>query len=150
MFLAICSAIVIILTWDENKPNQENTGRLLQSLSKGMALLKYPQVLALGLIDSLYYCSLQIKMFSWTPVLQDTAHTKDINVGMIFLIFTGFILIHNKLLELLNKGFKVNFTWLALFYYIFYLCNWFVVYYYDNFAIRMMCLAILNVKNKYF
>jgi hypothetical protein len=145
MFLAMCSAIVILISWDENKPNEENTGRLFNSLKKGMALLKYPQVFALGLIDSIYYCSLQIKMFSWTPVLQETAHTKEINVGMLFLIFTFFILIHNKLLEFLNKAFKVNFTWLALVYLIFFMCNWFVVYYYNNYALRMMCFAILNV-----
>jgi hypothetical protein len=138
---------VIIFTWDENKPNQENSGRIFESMGTGLSLLKYPHILALGLIDSFYYCSLQIKMFAWTPVLQETAHTKLINIGMIYIIMTISILIHNKLLEFLNLATKVNFTWLGLVYLIFYLANWFVIYYCDNFSWRLICLAILNVNN---
>jgi hypothetical protein len=137
---------VIVFTWDENKPNQEGTEHIFDSIKEGICLLKHPHILALGLIDSIYYCSLQIKMFAWTPILEETVHTNHINIGMIYLVMTISSLIHNKILEFLNKSVRINFTRLAFYYLIFYLSIWFMIYYHDSYQWRLVCIAILNVK----
>jgi hypothetical protein len=112
---------------------------------EGLAHLKKPEVFSLGILDSFYSCSIQIFIFVWTPVLQDTASNKNINPGMIYLVMLINVLIQNKLLELLHRSIKINFFILASFYLFFYIGNWFFVYLAKDFPTRLICLSLINV-----
>jgi hypothetical protein len=133
-------------SWNENKPNADHTRELIDSFKEGLQLLKQPQIFFLGLVDSIYNCAIQIIVFIWTPVLQDTAMTKNINPAMIYMIMILTILVHNKTLELLNRSLHINFFILAATYLLFFLFNWVLIYYSDSFETRLLCLALINVK----
>jgi hypothetical protein len=111
-----------------------------------MKLLKKPEIFSLGVLDSVYSCSIQLYIFFWTPVLQETAQTKNINAGMYFFITMLNILSQNKILELLNKTLKPNYFYLNFIYLIIHATNFYIVYKIDDFAFRIIFLSCINVK----
>src|SRR5438132_14270651 len=82
---------------------------IFESFSQGIALLKHRQVWNLGVVDAIYFSSIQIFIFIWTPVLQLTADNKNINPGMIFIIMLLTFMVQNRCLDFLNRTFGVNF-----------------------------------------
>ena len=119
---------------------------MFTSLREGFALLKNSEIFSLGLIDSMFNCSIQLFIFVWTPVLQKTAHIKHINVGMIFTLFIISILTQNKLLELFNIIFKrLNYRMMCLIYCGLF-CSYFsIVYFVPNYTVRLIALCLVNV-----
>lgn len=141
----MASIVVILTLWHENKPNSSQHNQIFESFKEGVILLKKPQIFTLGLLDSFYSCSVNVFIFVWTPILQETAHTKNINPGMIYLVMLLNLLIHNKILEFLHRTVKINFFILASAYLVFYITIWFVVYSAEDFQTRLICLALINV-----
>lgn len=150
--LASLSFFVIMYTWNENKPNSEHKYlkyikyrfQLCGSFSEGMTQLKEPQIFSLGIVDSFYYCSIQVLIFVWTPALQITAENANINPGMIFLIMILFFLTQNKMLEFLNC-FHINYFYLSPIYLFLYFSSFFAIFFINDYGIRMVLLSFINV-----
>lgn len=111
-----------------------------------MVQLKHPEVLSLGAMDAVFQCSIQLYIFYWTPILQYTANSKNINPGMIMMISMGSLLSQNKLLELFNRTIHPNYFLLAVIYLCFHMFNFALVYYADSFAVKLIILSLINVK----
>jgi hypothetical protein len=81
--------------------------------------------------------------FIWTPVLQMTAGTLDINPGMVFTILILSFLIHNKFLALLNKLNISYFKILVLFtcFFTFYFIS---IYFFPSWNVRLNCLVLIG------
>jgi hypothetical protein len=79
-------------------------------------------------------------------VLQITADSKKINPGMIFMMMLLSFLIQNKLLELLNKFWKVNYFLLSCCYIFIFAFEFFFIFLIDDFATRLILLAFINVR----
>jgi hypothetical protein len=144
--LSAGSLFFLVTWWEENKPNEAYRAMILNSFGQGVQLLKKPAILSLGIIDSIYQCSIQIFIFMWTPVLQYTAETKLINPGMIFIMGLVTFLLQNKVLELINRMFKMNYFIMNSAYILVYTFGFFMIYFADDFATRLVILAFINVK----
>lgn len=145
MALASASAFVIGFCWTENMPNGNQQAQIVDSFWNGIRLLKEPQIFVLGIVDSLYMSAIQILVFIWTPTLQTTAGSKNINPAMIFVIMIMCILTHNKILELLHKSLRVNYFHLLTCYLFVFMSNYGLIYFVDSYQMRLIFLAILNV-----
>jgi hypothetical protein len=124
--------------------------QLIDSFKEGLKLLKSPPIFFLGIVDCFYCCAIQIIIFIWTPVLQETAQDKNINPAMIYLVMILTILIHNKFLEFLHRSIRIDFFNLASCYLLFFLTNWIVIYYNNDFETRLICLSLINVRIVFF
>lgn len=145
LVLAGAATIWMTFTWEENKPNEKESVHFFTSLYEGAALLKDKKILSIGIIDSVFSCAIQAFVFIWTPVLQMTAENPMINPGMIFILMLIAYLVHNKCLEFMNTTFKIDFFVLGLVFLVFYMINFLLVYYVNDFTTRLMCLIIINV-----
>jgi hypothetical protein len=135
----------MITLWPENRPNSNYSTNILESFREAFKLLKRPQIFFLGVVDSFYNSSIQVIVFIWTPVLQVTANSKNINPAMIYLLMVISLLIHNKSLELMHRAARVDFFLLASVYTLIFMTNWLFIYFIDDFQVRLMCLAVINV-----
>jgi hypothetical protein len=135
----------MVIWWAENRPNEIHRSEIFNSMAEGVQLIKKPAILSLAITDSIYQCSIQIFIFTWTPVLQITAESKQINPGMIFLMGLITFLIQNKILELLNKLWKINYFILMTCYGFCYMLQFFFIYLINDYAVRLILLAFINV-----
>jgi len=124
-----------------------NRQYIFTSLLQGIKLLRKKAILSLGITDSLYQCSIQILVFIWTPVLQITAGSKNINPGMIYILMLISFLIQNKCLEFFNMRFKLNYFIFSNVYILIYIVEYFFVYYIDSFPIRLVLISFINVSH---
>jgi hypothetical protein len=149
LLLSVClsavSLIFLLYWWDENKPNSSQSENLFKSLGEASKLLKVPSIVTLGITDSLYQSSIQIFVFVWTPVLQISAKGETINPGMCYLLMLTSFLIQNKVLEISNKIWHVNYFIFSSIFLIIFTLEFFGVYLIDSFNFRLVLLAFINV-----
>lgn len=84
-------------------------------------------------------------IFVWTPILQLTAKSDEINVGMIYVLVIISFLIQNKVLEFLYKTFNANFFIMCTTYLVFYISTFILIYTLQDFKDRMIALSIVGV-----
>jgi len=151
IFLGFLSFLVILFTWEENRPNYTADNsleitKLSVSMREGFQLIfENKAILLLGLIDSIYTCSIQIFIFFWTPFLQSTSHTLHINPGIIFIVMIIANLTHNKSLELMNKLSKgVNYYSVFVGYSAIYSGLFLGAYFVEGYFFRVLFVCIIN------
>lgn len=86
MLFATIAFFVMLVLWDENKPNEAGRTHITQSFGKAVKQLKKREVFTVGVMESLYLAVNGIFLFAWTPILSHTA-AGEINVGIIFVCF---------------------------------------------------------------
>jgi hypothetical protein len=129
--------------WGENKSPENLLKGMGKSFLEAFSELKKREVLSMGLIESLFQAVINIYLFIWTPILQNSTD-KEINVGFIFTCFVIALILGTTLFEIfliyLRCGYYISiaislFTELTLF---------FLIYYIENFLLRMILLAGIN------
>jgi hypothetical protein len=130
------------LLWDENKPNSDST-KVKGTMAGAFNELRKREVLSIGIIESMYQAVVNIYLFSWTPILQNSSET-GINVGFIFTCFVVTLILGTHIFEIfmlyLQSDYYKSITsaifGLAMIF--------FFVYYVDSFYIRFLLLAAVN------
>lgn len=64
---------------------------------------------------------------------------------MIYLLMVISLLIHNKTLELMHRVARFDFFILTVIYTLIFMMNWLLIYFIDDFNVRLICLAVINV-----
>lgn len=123
---------------------------MIQTMNEGFKQLKKPEILCLGLTDSIYACAIQIFIFIWTPILQLTAQSKNINPGMIYICFIFSNLSQNKLLDVINHMFKISYFYLMASYVAFFTFNFSIIFFVEDFTMRLICLTLINGSSGFF
>ena len=59
----------------------------MNSYAIAISLLKNREVFSVGLMESIFNGVLNIYLFAWTPILQNSVRNSEINVGIIFNCF---------------------------------------------------------------
>jgi hypothetical protein len=127
--------------WGENKPNWGRTEN--ETIWEAMKELKKREVLCIGIIESFYQAVLNIYLFSWTPILQNST-TTGINVGFIFTCFIISLILGTTVFEIVMIYLRVGFynalsTGLVSLSFVF-----FAIFYVDNFMVRFWLLLYIN------
>ncbi len=135
----------MLTLWSENRPNSNFSTNILESFKETCKLLKKPQIFFLGVVDSFYNSSIQVIVFIWTPVLQFTINSKNINPAMIYLLMVISLLIHNKTLEFMHRVAHFDFFLLLVMYTVIFMTNWLLIYLIHDFKVRLICLAVIMV-----
>jgi hypothetical protein len=130
------------LLWDENRPNSDST-RSKGTFTGALQELKKREVLCIGIIESTYQAVVNIYLFSWTPILQNSSDT-GINVGFIFTCFVITLILGTHIFEIfmiyLHADYYKSITTALLS-----LSGiFFMVYYIDSFYVRFILLAAVN------
>jgi hypothetical protein len=129
--------------WGENKSPENLLKGMGKSFTEAFSELKKREVLSMGLIESLFQAVINIYLFIWTPILQNSTD-KLINVGFIFTCFVIALILGTTLFEIfmiyLRSEYYISIT-LSL---LIELTFFFFVYYVDNFLVRMILLAGIN------
>ena len=143
MSLCLTSAIIISITWDENKPASTKSnawsiyGEALQELKKR-------EILTIGIIESIYQAVLNVFIFAWTPLLQLTAENGVFNPGMAFINFVLMIILGTKIYEIFIINLKGNLYHSVSLCIIVEICAFATIYLEDSFLIRFVFCAIIN------
>jgi len=106
--------------------------------------LKDPKILCVGLIESFYSAVLNIYIFSWTPLLQ-TSTIGEINVGFIYILFVVFSLLGAAFYDIFLIILKTNYLKLMTFSLLLEISMFSLIYYVENFDLRLIFLSIINV-----
>lgn len=136
--------IAIQAFWAENKPEENIHKGMGRSFSEAFAELKKREVLSMGIIESIFQAVLNIYLFAWTPILQNSTTSENINVGFIFTSFIFTMILGTKLFEIFIIYLKAEYYFsisLSLF------CEliiFFLISYIDSFLIRLCLLAAIN------
>ena len=154
LFFAICMSIigfcVIRFTWSENKPNSVNPISAYDSFFDACTELKKRNVLSIGIVESIWNACLNLYIFIWTPVLQNTTETGKMNVGFIFIVFVITTIIGTLLFELLVIHSGLRYYPGYLFAFIFEGFAFYCIYKYENFIIRLIMFSSVNVVSGFF
>lgn len=133
----------MISLWAENKSPENLLKSMGKSFAEAFSELKKREVLSMGLIESLFQAVINIYLFIWTPILQNSTD-KQINVGFIFTCFVIALILGTTLFEIfmiyLRSEYYISITISLLAELIFL----FFVYYTENFLVRMILLAGVN------
>lgn len=113
-----------MFTWNENnleltklleKEESDEEKTLLQKLSSALDHMKQDKpLLAVGIIESCFKISLQLFMFMWTPLLEETSGSL-IHPGSIFVCFMLARLAGSELFNGIKKVMKTNTYILSIF-----------------------------------
>lgn len=98
---ALLAFFIILVLWEENKPNEEGRTHITQSFGEALKEMKKREVLTVGIIESLFLAVHSIFLFAWTPILTNT-EGGEINVGIIFVCFVMSMITGTMLFEV-NK-----------------------------------------------
>ena len=93
---------IILLLWEENKPNESGKVHIARSFCEALQELKKREVLTVGVMESLFLAVYSIFLFAWTPILANTA-SGEINVGIIFICFVMSMITGTLLFEVIHK-----------------------------------------------
>ena len=143
IILSFLAIVYISIFWKENKlqvPKNESTWTQLDEAFKE---LKKVDVLCIGLIEGLVWASLNIYLFSWTPILKQST-PGEMNVGFIFTAMVLSMIIG-------TKSYKLIIVYLKLDYYLsitgclfFQGLFLFLIYYINDFLYRIIFFALFN------
>jgi hypothetical protein len=129
--------------WSENRSAENILKGMGKSFLEAFSELKKREVLSMGLIESLFQAVINIYLFMWTPILQNSTE-KEINVGFIFTCFVIALIVGTTVFEIfliyLRCRYYISIT-ISLF---IELIFFFLIYYIENFLMRMILLAGIN------
>ena len=143
IFLSLAASIVISILWDENNLQLTPSEDIKTQLKNAIGEFKQMEVICVGLMEGIAMTSLNIFLFSWTPILKQSTFD-GIKEGFIFILIVLTKIVNTKLFELLI-------IYLYFDYYIsiagclfFQGLILFLVYYVDSFLAKMIFLALFN------
>ena len=117
---------------------------MIKCFSAAFSELKKREVLSMGIIESLFQAVLNIYLFAWTPILQNSTDIKNINVGFIFTCFIFAMILGTKLFEIFIIYLKAGYyTSMSIVLFI-ELVIFFMISYIDSFLVRLILLAAIN------
>jgi MFS family permease len=108
IILSFLAIVYISIFWKENKlqvPKNESTWTQLDEAFKE---LKKVDVLCIGLIEGLAWASLNIYLFSWTPILKQST-PGEMNVGFIFTTMVISMILGTKSYKLIIVYLKLDY-----------------------------------------
>lgn len=111
--------------------------------------LKDPKILCIGLIESFYSAVLNIYIFSWTPLLQHST-IGEINVGFVYILFVIFSLLGAAFYDIFLIILKTNYLKLMTYSLLLEIVMFLLIFYVDNFNLRLIFLSTINVNWKVF
>jgi MFS family permease len=144
--IALISCFIILIRWTENKPNEESSEHPFISMWEGIKLLVHPQILSVGILDSMHMSGINIFNFIWTPILQITAGTINIHPGMIFITMLISFLVQNKILQMINSIYPISYYYLCSIFNLSFLFSFMGIYIFNTWNARLICLMIIGVK----
>lgn len=113
------------------------------SFGEAFSELKKREVLSMGFIESIFQAVINIYLFIWTPILQNSTD-KPINIGFVFTCFVIALILGTTLFEIfmiyLRSEYYISITISLLAE----LILFFLIFYVDNFLVRMILLAGIN------
>lgn len=159
IFFAIISIAIILLTWSENKPNNENTNNensksysqttSTESFNENKTqnyfeVLKDREVFSIGKIESFVMASLAIMIFSWTPWLQNST-IEEFNIGYFYICMIIGRISGVALFELFVIILRINHYLCLTVFLILQALTFFFIFYLDNLMIRILLICLLEV-----
>lgn len=146
ILMATIAYFVIILTWDENKPNSINEKSNYDSFLDACCELKKRNVLSIGIIESLWMATLNLYIFIWTPVLENSTDDGKMNIGFIFFVFVLMAINGILLFELIVIHLKCRYYIAYFISLLFELISFLFVYRVDSFIVRLIMFSFINVR----
>jgi hypothetical protein len=131
------------LMWAENKPNEGSTVKMYKSFFEACEELKKREVLSMGIIESFYQAVVNIYLFAWTPILQNST-LLGINVGFIFTCFVLTMIIGTKFYEIFMIYLKCEYYISISICLLIEVLLFFFISYIDVFLVRLFLLAAVN------
>jgi hypothetical protein len=131
------------LLWAENCPHRDSELSINQNFIEAFSELKKREVLSMGIIESLFQAVVNIYLFAWTPILQNSTYM-GINVGFIFTCFVTTMIMGTKIYEIFMIYLKCEYYISISVSLLIELLLFFFVSYIDNFLIRLILLAGIN------
>ncbi len=129
--------------WGENRSTENILMGIRTSFAEAFSELKKREVLSMGFIESLFQAVINIYLFIWTPILQDSTD-KQINIGYVFTCFVIALILGTTLFEIfmiyLRSEYYISITISLLAE----LILFFLIFYVENFLVRMILLAGIN------
>jgi hypothetical protein len=129
--------------WAENKPNAESHSSMNKNFMEACKELKKREVLCMGIIESLFQAVVNIYLFAWTPILQNSTDT-GINVGFIFTCFVTTMIMGTTIYEIFMIYLRCEYYISISISLLIELVLFFFVSYIDSFLIRFILLSSIN------
>lgn len=117
-----------------------------KSFSEALEEIKDKNILCVGLIDSFYSAVLNIFIFSWTPLLQNSTDMSNINVGFIYIVFVVFSLIGASFYDIFVIIIKADYMKLIIVSLSLEISLFGLVYFVEDFTLRLIFLSTINVR----
>jgi hypothetical protein len=130
--------------WDENKPNEAKRNDRSGVYGEVLEELKKREVWTVGLMESMFWATNNIFMFIWTPLLQEVGG-QGINIGMIGVSFVLCMILGTVMFDVMLLKCHFGYYTSLLFGFVASLTYLLVVYFVQNFIIRLVLLAFVNV-----
>ena len=141
---SILGMVAIHAFWAENKPEENINKGMIKSFSEAFSELKKREVLSMGIIESIFQAVLNIYLFAWTPILQNSTASTNINVGFIFTCFIFSMILGTKIFEIFMIYLKAEYYISIAIGLLCELIFFFLVSYIDSFLVRLFLLASIN------
>jgi hypothetical protein len=129
--------------WAENKSPENILKGMSKSFAEAFSELRKREVFSMGLIESLFQAVINIYLFIWTPILQNSTE-KQINVGFIFTCFVIALILGTTLFEIFMIYLRCEYYLSITISLLTELILFFFVYYIEKFIVRMILLAGIN------
>lgn len=146
---SVVGMIATQLLWAENKPNEGSQVSMNRSFLEACEELKKREVLSMGIIESLFQAVVNIYLFSWTPILQNST-SENINVGFIFTCFVITMIIGTTVYEIFMIYLRCEYYISISLSLLIELLLFFFVSYIDSFLVRLFLLAFVNGVSGFF
>ena len=143
IILSFLSLIAIAIYWKENALNITKTQPIISQIKEATREFKKVDVLCIGLIEGITLASLNIFLFSWTPILKQSTE-KGMNPGFVFTSMVLTMIVGTKFCTLLivhlTCDHYMSITGCLLFQGIFL----FLTYYKNSFLARLIFLCFFD------
>jgi hypothetical protein len=141
---SVLGIMAIQVFWAENKPQENIKKGMMKSFSEAFSELKKREVLSMGIIESIFQAVLNIYLFAWTPILQNSTTSSNINVGFIFTCFIFSMILGTKIFEIFMIYLKAeNYISISISLFL-ELILFLLIPYIDSFLVRFFLLASIN------
>ncbi len=141
---SVFSMMAIHLLWVENKPAENIHKGVGSAFGEAFRELKKREVLSMGIIESIFQAVINIYLFAWTPILQNSTDTLNINVGFIFTCCIFTMILGTKLFEIFMIYLKADSYISVSLALLIQLILFSLVYFIESFFIRLLLLASIN------
>lgn len=149
--MACLAFLIILVLWDENKPNESGRTNINQSFGEAFKELKKREVLTVGIMESLFLAVYSIFLFAWTPILTNTI-SGEMNVGIIFVCFvmsmiTGTLIfeVNSILMEIMIIYLRFDYFRTIVVFFVFESFIFYLIYSINSFSFRLLLLSMINV-----